>query len=130
MAEVPTAALKAISREMDNLGVSYVFTGGSIVGLLLDEPEAAVMRPTDDVDIIVEILTHKDYSQFEEQLRELGFDHDIREGAPKCRWTFRDLTVDTMPVEGAFLGLNTVWFDYALSNPTNMFVDGQTLCII
>ncbi len=130
MAEVPTAALNAISREMDTLGVSYVFTGGSIVGLLLDEPEAAVMRPTDDVDIIVEILTHKDYSQFEEQLRELGFNHDIREGAPKCRWTFRNLTVDTMPVEGAFLGLNTVWFDYALSNPTNMFVDGQTLCII
>jgi len=130
MAEVPLAALKAVAREMDSLGVSYVFTGGSIVGLLLDEPEATVMRPTDDVDLIVEILTQKDYSKFEEQLRERGFDHDIREGAPKCRWTFRNLTVDTMPVEGAFLGLNTVWFDHALSNPTKRVVDSQALSVI
>jgi hypothetical protein len=35
-----------------------------------------------------------------------------------------------MPVEGAFLGLNTVWFDHALSNPTAMVVDGQTLRVI
>ena len=130
MAEVPTAALKAISRELDAMGVSYVFTGGSIVALLLDKPEATVMRPTDDVDIILEILTHKDYSKFEAQLRELGFDHDVRDGAPKCRWIYRNLTVDTMPVEGAFLGLNTKWFDHALSNPTNLSVDGQMLSII
>ena len=130
MAEVPLAALKALSREMDSLGIPYVFTGGSIVGLLLDEPEATVMRPTDDVDIIVEILSHKEYSRFEEQLRALGFSHDIREGAPKCRWTYRNLTVDTMPVEGAFLGLNTVWFDHALSNPTKTEVDGQILSVI
>lgn len=38
MAEVPIAALKAISRELDALGVPYVFTGGSIVALLVDEP--------------------------------------------------------------------------------------------
>ena len=54
MAEIPIAALKAISRELDALGVSYVFTGGSIVALLVDEPEASVMRPTDDIDVIVE----------------------------------------------------------------------------
>lgn len=130
MAEVPIAALKAISRELDALGVPYVFTGGSIVALLVDEPEASVMRPTDDVDVIVEILTHTDYSKFEEQLRELGFDHDIREGAPKCRWIYRNLTVDTMPVRGAFLGLKTIWFDHALSNLTNLNVDGTTLSVI
>ena len=130
MADVPIPALKAISREMDSLGLSYVFTGGSIVGLLLDEPGATPMRPTDDVDIIVEILSQKEYSKFEEQLRALGFNHDMREGAPKCRWTYRNLTVDTMPVEGAFLGLNTVWFDHALSNATRTVVDGETLSVI
>ena len=130
MANVPIAALKAISREMDSLGLSYVFTGGSMVGLLLDEPASTPMRPTDDVDIIVEILSHKEYSEFEEQLRALGFNHDIREDAPKCRWTYRNLTVDTMPVEGDFLGLNTVFFDHAISNATKTVIDGVTLNVI
>lgn len=32
------------------LGLEYAFVGGSIVNLLLDDPEFAPVRPTDDVD--------------------------------------------------------------------------------
>jgi hypothetical protein len=38
----------------------------------------------------------------------------MREGAPRCRWKLGNLTVDIMPTEGAFLGLNTAWFKEAL----------------
>ena len=61
--------------------VDYAFTGGSIVGLLLESPELTSMRLADDVDIIVEVLSRKNYSKFEIRFRARGFINDIEQGA-------------------------------------------------
>jgi len=130
MAEVPVASLKSLARELDALKVDYAFTGGSIVGLLLDNPELTPIRPTNDVDIIVEVLSRKSYSSFEDRLRARGFVNDIEQGAPLCRWKFNTLIVDVMPVGASFLGLNTMWFDHALENAKELEVDGETIRVV
>ena len=111
-------AMRAVADRLDRLGLEYAFVGGSIVNLLLDYPELAPVRPTDDVDVIIETVTSQRYSDLEEQLRGTGFSHDVREHAPKCRWLLGDLTVDIMPTDGAALGLNTAWFKEALATAT------------
>jgi hypothetical protein len=117
MVEIPLATLKAIARQLNELGVSWTFTGGSIIGLLMDEPALGNTRPTDDVDVIIEILAQKDYAKIEDRLRKLGFQNDDSEGAPICRWIFQDkLTVDIMPTTGSFLGLSTKLFPEALQS--------------
>lgn len=63
MAEIPIASLKALARELRALEIDYAFTGGSILGLLLDNPGLTPIRPTDDVDVIVELLSRKSYSK-------------------------------------------------------------------
>ena len=88
------------------------------MNLLLNNPALSPARPTDDVDVSLETVTAQRYSDVEVKLRSLGFDHDMREKAPKCRWVLGDLTVDIMPTEGGFLGLNTVWFKDALATAT------------
>src|SRR5690606_37907164 len=93
-------------------------------------PALSPARPTDDVDVIVETVTSRRYSEIEASLRDLGFDHDIREKAPRCRWILGDLTVDIMPVEGGFLGLNTAWFKEALASATEHWIGGTTLKLI
>lgn len=108
-------ALRAVADRLDSLGLDYAFVGGSVVNLLLDHPDLSPTRPTDDFDVILEAVTACRYSDVEAKLRELGFDHDMREGAPRCRWVLGNLTVDIMPTEGAFLGLNTAWFAEALA---------------
>lgn len=109
------AALRAVADRLDSLRLDYAFVGGSIVNLLLDHPDLSPARPTDDFDVILEAVTARGYADIEAKLRELGFDHDMREGAPRCRWVLGNLTVDIMPTEGAFLGLNTAWFAEALA---------------
>lgn len=47
-----------------------------------------------------------------------------------CRWTFNALTVDIMPIEGDFLGLNTIWFDHALASADDRDVGGETIRVI
>jgi hypothetical protein len=118
MAEVNPAVLASIARELKALGLKHAFVGGSITALLLDNTSLSPVRATDDVDVIVEVLTTQRYSDVEAALRSAGFDHDTREAAPLCRWIWRGLTVDIMPVDGAFLGLNTAWFPEALASAT------------
>jgi hypothetical protein len=118
MSQPNIGTLRVVADRLDGLGLEYAFVGGSIVTFLLDQPELSPARVTDDVDVILEIVTGQRYSEVEAKLRSLGFDHDMRSGAPKCRWVLGDLTVDIMPTDGAFLGLNTAWFKEALATAT------------
>ena len=123
-------ALRAVADRLDRLGLDYAFVGGSIVNLLLDHPDLSPARPTDDFDVIIETVTSRPYSDVEAKLRGIGFDHDMLEGAPRCRWVLGNLTVDIMPTEGAFLGLNTAWFAEALATATERAFDHIRLKLI
>jgi len=118
MSQPNLAALRAVADRLDGLGLDYAFVGGSIVNLLIDHPALSPARPTDDVDVILETVTSQRYVDVEAKLRQLGFDHDMRENAPRCRWILGNLTVDIMPMDGGFLGLNTAWFKEALATAT------------
>jgi predicted nucleotidyltransferase len=108
-------AMRAVADRLDQLGIPYAFVGGSIVNLLLDNPTVSPARPTDDVDVIIELVSSARYSDIEAKLRTIGFDHDMSEGAPKCRWVLGELLVDIMPTDGSTIGLNTAWFTEALA---------------
>jgi len=111
-------AMRAVAERLDRVGLPYAFIGGSIVNLLVDHPELTPARPTDDVDVIIDLISGARYSEFEARLRSVGFSHDMRQGAPKCRWTLDGVTVDIMPTDAAGLGLNTTWFAEALATAT------------
>lgn len=123
-------ALRAVADRLDRLGLDYAFVGGSIVNLLLDDPGFSPARPTDDVDVILEVVTTDRYAEVEARIRALGFDHDMREGAPRCRWVLGNLTVDIMPTEGADLGLNTAWFKEALATATEQEFEHTRLKLV
>ena len=91
MADVPIAAMKAVAERLDSLGLDYAFLGGSVVGLLLDHPELSPVRATDDVDVVIEIVSRARYAGIEQKLRVLKFDHDMRPAAPRCRWVLGNL---------------------------------------
>jgi hypothetical protein len=97
--------LSIVADRLDQLRLSYAFTGGVVVNLLLDDSEFTPARPTLDVDVILEVLTAHEYSKLEAELRDLGFDHDMTQGAPRCRWKLDGITVDIMPTKGQYLGL-------------------------
>jgi hypothetical protein len=109
-------ALRAVAGKLDPTGLNYAFTGGSIVNLLIDNPEFSPARPTDDVDVIVELLSTARYSDIEATLRQHGFEHDMREDTPICRWRLGELIVDIMPTQGEQIGLNTTWFAEVLAH--------------
>lgn len=92
-----------------------VFVGAATLVLWITDPAAPEIRPTRDVDVIVEVFARRDYYRFEERLRELGFREDQESGVI-CRWNHRDsgLILDAMPADAGILGFENEWQKKAL----------------
>ncbi len=125
-----TAPLAEVAARLDPLDLNYAFVGGSIVDFLLDHPGMSPARPTDDLDLIVEVLTQRSYAEVERKLRTIGFEHDTTQGAPICRWRYRGLIIDVMPTEGALIGLDTRWFAEALATAHHYTIHNVSLRLI
>jgi len=107
--------LHSVAQSLRPLEIEFAFLGGCIVPLLLDDPDLTPIRPTNDVDVVILLVSRSAMAQIEGKLRRQGFVHDDRWGAPMCRWRLKTVTVDIMPdSQGALMGLNTRWFTEAL----------------
>lgn len=102
-----------------------VFVGGCTTALFIDDPAAGEVRPTYDVDAIVEIASYAEYGVFSERLRRLGFTEDQTEGAPICRWLRRDIRLDIMPTDERILGFSNRWYKPAVTNAQEVQLEGD-----
>lgn len=64
--------IKAVSNALDKLATPVVFVGGATASLYADVEFRENARPTDDVDVVVELLAYKNYAAVEQQLRAIG----------------------------------------------------------
>jgi hypothetical protein len=107
-----------------------VFVGGCAAGLLITDPGAAPVRPTVDVDAIVEIVSYAELVALEVLLRQLGFDQPHVECAPLCRWIQGDLILDLMPTDSSILGFTNRWYSQALENAETVEVGEHKIRLI
>jgi len=117
--------MRLVARELDSVGLSFAFLGGCAVWLLVDRPDLTDFRPTEDVDVIIEVVTLGELYKLEEQLRAAGFRHDTAEDAPICRWIVRGCRVDIMPIDSRELGMNSQWFREALECAQLVTLEGR-----
>jgi hypothetical protein len=101
--------IKVVYDALEELGREVVFVGGATVSLYADRP-AVETRPTEDVDILVEILHYRDYAAIEERLRSKGFTNDT-ESRVICRYRVQGITVDVMPTGENALGFTNPWYE-------------------
>lgn len=105
-----------VARGLQHLVNEMVFVGGAVAELYADDPAATEIRPTKDVDCVVEISTRIAYYGLEQELRKLGFANDQSESPLICRWAFDDVIVDIMPTDEKILGFSNRWYDVGITN--------------
>jgi hypothetical protein len=102
--------LELAAEQLGELLEEVVFVGGATVELWITDEAAPEFRPTDDIDVVVEIATVRDYHRFEKRVRGAGFEHDQESGVI-CR--FKEpgsgLLLDVMPTEASILGFENRW---------------------
>ncbi|MFN5348100.1 MAG: hypothetical protein ACK5A0_00935 [Polaromonas sp.] len=73
MANPNMALLVAIAQAMGPVCDQLVFVGGCATGLLVDDAGLMDVRPTEDVDAIVEVASLAGYHRLTDQLMQRGF---------------------------------------------------------
>lgn len=69
--------LELVAQRLGDLRHEFVFVGGAVAGMLITDPAQPAIRPTEDVDLIVQVLARPDYYDVEERLRQQGFSQDL-----------------------------------------------------
>ena len=121
--------IKAVARHLEDLLQKMVFAGGAVTGLLITDPAFPDVRPTIDIDVIVEVINLTDYYKLQQRLREKGFRESMEDGVI-CRWRFREILVDFMPTEERILGFSNRWYADAFHNAQNFSIEGMMLKLI
>ena len=106
--------IKSVYHSLGELKEKVVFVGGATVSLYVDSKTEEI-RPTDDIDIVVEIYTHQEYAALDKQLRKLGFVND-QTTRVICRYNIQGLIVDVMPTQSKALGFSNKWYQPAFEN--------------
>jgi hypothetical protein len=117
----------AAQRRGDDLLRELVFVGGAVAGLLITDPAMPAIRPTEDVDLLVQALTLADYHRVEKTLAARGFTHDMSPDAPICRWRVGGVAVDVMPALEGILGFSNPWYPLVLDTTEPLALPSGTV---
>ena len=108
--------LQTVANGLGDLKDEVVFVGGAVAELYADNPAASDIRPTKDVDCVIELKSRMEHASLEENLRTKGFAHDTSEDAPICRMIYQDIKVDVMPTDEDILGFSNNWYEEGIEN--------------
>lgn len=100
-----------------------VFVGGCAAGLLVDDPGAAPIRATLDVDLVAHVTALAAYHDLEREFIQLGFRRDTTSDVA-CRLIFRGIQVDLMPSDPVVLGVANRWYPLAMDTAQRFSLPG------
>ncbi|MCC7529696.1 MAG: hypothetical protein IT342_14330 [Candidatus Melainabacteria bacterium] len=106
--------LESVADALGDLKDEVVFVGGMIAGLLVTDMLVSSVRPTDDVDFIVQVSTYSQYQELLQKLRQRGFSDDMLNDGPICRMKLGSILVDVLPTEGKILGFQNTFYPLAV----------------
>jgi hypothetical protein len=130
VADPNRALFESVVHLLTPLLDELVFVGGCTTGLFITDPAAGSIRPTKDVDAIVDVTSYAQYAALSERLRALGLAEDTTPDAPLCRWRQSNLIVDVMPVNEHVLGFSNRWYPAAIETAQTLEVAGHAVRVV
>lgn len=121
--------LKAVADVLHDWKDQIVFVGGATTSLYVSSPKAIEVRTTDDVDIVIELVSLDAYYKMQDKLIEMGFKNDT-EASIISRFIYQGIKVDFMPTEPDVLGFSNIWYKPGIENAVHVELDdGQNIQI-
>jgi hypothetical protein len=130
VADPNRALFESVVRLLAPVLDELVLVGGCTTGLFITDPAATGIRPTKDVDAIVDVTSYAKYAALADNLRAIGLVEDATEGAPLCRWRYGALIVDVMPTDAAVLGFSNRWYPEAIDTATTIGIAGRPVRLV
>ena len=103
------AVVGEIAEALKDINDKVVFVGGAVVSLYTDDPASDEIRPTQDVDLTLNVLSFSEWSALQEDLSKLGFYPDPF-GHAICSYKYKNIPVDIMSSEDGPTGSANKWY--------------------
>lgn len=109
------AVVAEVAQALKDIKQDMVFVGGAVVSLYTDDPAADEIRPTQDIDMTLNIVNLSHWVKVQAQLAALGF-HPDPFGRAICSYKYKDIPVDIMAAEDGPLGPANRWYKIGFEN--------------
>ncbi len=103
-------AIETIANALGELNNQVVYVGGAVVGLYVDDPGAPEVRPTRDIDIVLEIASMYQLEKLRQKLAERGI-HFTSNETVMCRFTYQNILLDVMSTKEVGWAPANPWFE-------------------
>lgn len=123
------AAIAEVAEALKDIKDQMVFVGGAVVSLYTDDPAADEIRPTQDIDMALNIVNISHWEKVQEKLGALGF-HPDPFGHAICSYKYKDIPVDIMASEDGPLGPANRWYKLGFENLWMVKVKDQEIKIL
>jgi hypothetical protein len=130
MPSINNTMLQTVAVGLEELKEEVVFVGGAVAELYASDPAASDIRPTVDVDCVIELSSRIEYSRLEKNLRSKEFTNDTSAGAPICRWIYNEVKVDVMPTDYDILGFSNKWYAEGIESALPIGPDNDSTKVI
>jgi len=121
--------IKKISRALGKLNERVVYVGGAVVSLYINDPAADDVRPTQDVDISLEIASVGELEKLREELVKKGFIQKTEDDVI-CRFRYDDIKVDVMSTKEVGWAPSDKWFKPGFQHLEEKEIDGTKVRLL
>ena len=123
------AVVAEVAQALQDLKQEMVFVGGAVVSLYTDDLSADEIRPTQDIDMTLNIVNLKHWQNIQTQLGQLGF-HPDPFGHAMCSYKYKDIPVDIMSTEDGPFGSSNRWYKIGFENLKTAYAKDQEIKIL
>jgi len=102
-------AIQKVAKALGILNEQVAFVGGAVVGIYVDDPAAEDVRPTDDLDITMAIVSLHELEAIRETLTQKGFTQSAVDNVI-CRFRYEGIKVDVMNTQALGWAPANRWF--------------------
>lgn len=123
------AVVAEIAKALKPIKEEVVFVGGAVVSLYTDDVAADEIRPTQDVDMTINVVNLGHWVALQEQLGHLGF-HPDPQGHAICSYKYKDIPVDIMSAEDGPMGPANSWYKIGFEDLWTVQANGEEVKIL
>lgn len=123
------AIVEKVASALKELKNQMVFVGGAVISLYTDDPAADEIRPTQDIDMTINVHGFGAWTKMQERLAELGF-YPNPKGHAICSYTYQDVLIDIMPSEDGPIGPANPWYQPGFSYLVEVEVQNEKVNIL
>jgi predicted nucleotidyltransferase len=108
--QINRIAIQRVSQLFNDYEKEIMFVGGSVVSEYIDDRAALDIRPTADIDIVVQLLSISELENIREYLANRNVYADTESGVI-CRFKYEDIKIDVMSTKNVGWAPANEWYE-------------------